>query len=88
MEWAAIRRDLVLGLLIAGAIGAWVPESFWQSFFLTNHPVLSTLWGPIVGPIVAIAAVALSGTSPGASCVMSPSSAARRRVIRHVVVHG
>jgi uncharacterized membrane protein YraQ (UPF0718 family) len=54
MEWAAILRDLVLGLLIAGAIGAWVPESFWQSFFLTNHPVLSTLWGPIVGPIVAI----------------------------------
>ncbi|HEY3689785.1 MAG TPA: permease [Pseudonocardiaceae bacterium] len=54
MEWAAVLRDLVLGLLIAGAIGAWVPESFWQSFFLTNRPVLSTLWGPIVGPIVAI----------------------------------
>ncbi len=54
MEWAAILRDLVLGLLIAGAIGAWVPESFWRSFFLTGHPVLSALWGPIVGPIVAI----------------------------------
>jgi uncharacterized membrane protein YraQ (UPF0718 family) len=54
MEWAAILRDLVLGLLIAGAIGAWVPETFWRSFFLTDHPVLSALWGPIVGPIVAI----------------------------------
>ncbi|MFZ0120236.1 MAG: permease [Pseudonocardiaceae bacterium] len=54
MEWAAILRDLVLGLLIAGAIGAWVPESFWRSFFLTGRPVLSALWGPIVGPIVAI----------------------------------
>ncbi len=54
MEWAAIQRDLVLGLLIAGAIGAWVPEGFWRSFFLTDHPVLSALWGPIVGPIVAI----------------------------------
>jgi uncharacterized protein len=54
MEWAAILRDLVLGLLIAGAIGAWVPESFWRSFFLTDHPVLSALWGSIVGPIVAI----------------------------------
>jgi uncharacterized protein len=54
MEWAAILRDVVLGLLIAGAIGAWVPEGFWRSFFLTDHPVLSTLWGPIVGPIVAI----------------------------------
>jgi uncharacterized membrane protein YraQ (UPF0718 family) len=54
MEWAAILRDVVLGLLIAGAIGAWVPEGFWRSFFLTDHPVLSALWGPIVGPIVAI----------------------------------
>lgn len=54
MEWLAILRDLILGLFIAGAIAAWVPETFWQSFFLANHPALSTLWGPIVGPIVAI----------------------------------
>ena len=54
MEWAAILRDLVVGLLIAGAIAAWVPESFWQHFFFTDHPVLSAFWGPIVGPIVAI----------------------------------
>jgi uncharacterized protein len=54
MEWAAILRDLVAGLLLAGAIGAWVPESFWQRFFLTDHPVLSALWGPIVGPFVAV----------------------------------
>jgi uncharacterized membrane protein YraQ (UPF0718 family) len=27
MEWAAIWKDLVGGLLIAGAIGAWVPDS-------------------------------------------------------------
>src|SRR6201998_4461367 len=54
MEWMAILRDLVLGLLIAGAIAAWVPESFWQSFFLANHPGWAALWGPIVGPVVAI----------------------------------
>jgi uncharacterized protein len=54
MEWAAILRDLILGLLIAGAIAAWVPESFWQRFFFVDHPVLSALWGPIVGPLVAI----------------------------------
>jgi uncharacterized protein len=54
MEWAAILRDLVVGLLIAGAIAAWVPESFWQRFFFADHPVLSAFWGPIVGPIVAI----------------------------------
>jgi uncharacterized protein len=60
MEWAAILRDLVIGLLIAGAIAAWVPESFWQNFFLTNHPVLSAVWGPIVGPLVAIASFVCS----------------------------
>src|ERR1700736_3643525 len=54
MEWAAILRDLILGLLIAGAIAAWVPESFWRSFFITDHPTLSVIWGPIIGPIVAI----------------------------------
>ncbi|MFX0575897.1 permease [Nocardia nepalensis] len=60
MEWAAILRDLVIGLLIAGAIGAWVPETFWQNFFLTDHPLLSAIWGPIVGPLVAIASFVCS----------------------------
>jgi uncharacterized membrane protein YraQ (UPF0718 family) len=54
MEWLAILRDLILGLLIAGAIAAWVPERFWHGFFLADHPGWSALWGPIVGPIVAI----------------------------------
>lgn len=54
MEWLAILRDLVIGLFIAGAIAAWVPETFWQEFFLTNHPTWSVVWGPIVGPFVAI----------------------------------
>jgi uncharacterized protein len=54
MEWAAILRDLVIGLLIAGAVGAWVPDSWWRTLFLTDHPLGSALWGPIIGPIVAI----------------------------------
>ncbi|MER7466157.1 permease [Streptomyces sp. NPDC097981] len=60
MEWAAILRDLVAGLLIAGAIAAWVPDSFWQSFFFEGHPVASKLWGPVVGPVVAIASFVCS----------------------------
>nr|WP_083212485.1 permease [Mycobacterium malmoense] len=54
MEWMAILRDLVIGLLIAGAIAAWVPGKFWETFFLADDPGLATLWGPIVGPFVAI----------------------------------
>jgi uncharacterized membrane protein YraQ (UPF0718 family) len=60
MEWTAIVRDLVLGLLIAGAIAAWVPQTFWQHLFFAEHPHLSALWGPIVGPIVAIASFVCS----------------------------
>ena len=54
MEWAAVLRDVVLGLLIAGALAAWVPESFWAGFFLTDQPQLAALWGPLVGPIVSV----------------------------------
>jgi uncharacterized membrane protein YraQ (UPF0718 family) len=53
-EWASILRDIVGGLLIAGALAAWVPVDFWKSFFLTDHPLLSRLWGPLVGPVVAV----------------------------------
>ncbi len=54
MEWSRDPSRSDLGLLIAGAIAAWVPESFWQHFFFVDHPILSTVWGPIVGPFVAI----------------------------------
>jgi uncharacterized membrane protein YraQ (UPF0718 family) len=54
MEWAAIIRDLVIGLFVAGAIAAWVPDSFWQSFFFTGHPLAAKIWGPVIGPVVAI----------------------------------
>lgn len=54
MEWAAVLRDIVLGLLLAGAVGAWVPNSFWHRLFFAGHPLLSQLWGPLIGPLVAV----------------------------------
>jgi uncharacterized membrane protein YraQ (UPF0718 family) len=54
MEWAAVLRDIVLGLLIAGALGAWVPDSFWQHLFFTGHPLLAKVWGPLLGPVISI----------------------------------
>jgi uncharacterized protein len=54
MEWAAVIRDIVIGLLIAGAVAAWVPESFWGHLFITGHPVASKLWGPLIGPVVSL----------------------------------
>jgi uncharacterized membrane protein YraQ (UPF0718 family) len=49
-----VLRDMVAGLLIAGAIAAWVPDRFWRHFFLTGHPLAAKFWGPIVGPLVAV----------------------------------
>ena len=54
MEWTAVLRDVVAGLLIAGAVAAWVPDSFWQQLFLTGHPLAAKLWGPLIGPVIAI----------------------------------
>jgi hypothetical protein len=54
MEWAAILRDLVIGLVIAGVIATWVPDAFWRDFFLTGHPGAAQVWGPLVGPLVAV----------------------------------
>src|SRR5437868_8477780 len=54
MDWAAIARDIFGGLLIAGALAAWVPDSFWQRLFLEHHGTLAKLWGPLIGPAVAI----------------------------------
>src|SRR6266581_2683795 len=54
MDWAAVARDVFGGLLIAGALAAWVPNSFWQGFFLEHHSTVAKFWGPIVGPAVAI----------------------------------
>ncbi|HEY3956523.1 MAG TPA: permease [Streptosporangiaceae bacterium] len=54
MEWAAVLRDVAGGLLIAGAIGAWVPDAFWQHLFLTGDPLAARLWGPVVGPVISM----------------------------------
>src|SRR5258708_21351380 len=34
MDWASVWLDIAGGLLISGALAAWVPAEFWQSFFL------------------------------------------------------
>jgi uncharacterized protein len=54
MEWAAVIRDIAIGLLITGAVAAWVPQSFWSHLFITGHPVASELWGPLIGPVVSL----------------------------------
>jgi uncharacterized protein len=54
MDWASVWTDIVLGLLISGALAAWVPHGFWTALFLSDDPTWSTIVGPLIGPIVAV----------------------------------
>src|SRR5438067_10513 len=54
MDIASLWQDLLLGFLIAGAMAAWVPNSFWQSLFLNRDPALGQFWGPFIGPVISM----------------------------------
>jgi uncharacterized protein len=54
MDWASVWIDIVAGLLIAGALAAWVPQNFWTGLFLSHDPVWSKVVGPLIGPAVAV----------------------------------
>jgi len=54
MDLNALYVDLGLGFLIAGALAAWVPNSWWQAFFLTDHPTLNEFWSPLIGPVISM----------------------------------
>jgi uncharacterized membrane protein YraQ (UPF0718 family) len=60
MNWTMLWRDVGVGLLVAGALGAWVPDSFWQIFFLVGHPSAAMIWGAFVGPLIAVASFTCS----------------------------
>ncbi len=72
MDLLAVWKDIAGGLLIAGALAAWVPKDFWKEFFLVSHPVAAKVWGPIVGPIVAVISFVCSvGNIPLAAVLWS-----------------
>ena len=54
MDWAAIWKDITVGLLIAGALAAWVPMEAWQTVFLSSNPTLALVWGPLIGPLISV----------------------------------
>src|SRR5260370_22177560 len=70
MDWASVWGDVLRGFLIAGALAAWVPESFWQAFFLTGNPTPAKLVRPVVRPLIAIISFGFSVCNvPLAACL-------------------
>src|SRR5260221_10699168 len=60
MDWASVWVDLVGGLLIAGALAAWVPNTVWSSVFFTHDPAATKIVGPLLGPLIAVASFVCS----------------------------
>jgi uncharacterized membrane protein YraQ (UPF0718 family) len=54
MDWVSIWFDIILGLLLAGAAAAWVPQDVWASIFASNDPTTAKLVGPLIGPLIAV----------------------------------
>jgi uncharacterized protein len=54
MNWASVYVDILVGLLIAGAFAAWVPQSWLHEVFLAGDPTAAAVWGPLVGPMLAV----------------------------------
>jgi len=49
-----VWRDIAGGLLLAGAFAAWVPKEWLWAFFFEGNPVLAAVWGPMIGPVIAM----------------------------------
>ncbi len=48
-----LRRELVIGYLLAGLLAVAVPASVWSAVFLSGHGLLTDLENVVVGPFIA-----------------------------------
>jgi uncharacterized membrane protein YraQ (UPF0718 family)/YHS domain-containing protein len=49
-----LRRELVVGFVVAGFASALVPNSWWAHLFVTGHGFGSALENAVIGPFIAI----------------------------------
>jgi uncharacterized membrane protein YraQ (UPF0718 family)/YHS domain-containing protein len=55
-----LRKELLIGFLVAGFATVLVPTTVWQSLFLTGHGFWSSLENVVLGPLLAILAFVCS----------------------------
>ena len=67
-----LRKELVIGFVVAGFADAAVPTSFWRSLFVTGHGFWSSLENVVLGPFLAIISFVCSiGNVPLAAALWS-----------------
>jgi uncharacterized membrane protein YraQ (UPF0718 family) len=49
-----LRREIIIGFVVAGFVAVAIPASFWNAVFLHDHGALTMVENAIVGPFVAI----------------------------------
>jgi len=71
-DLSMLRRELVIGFVVAGFADAAVPIRVWRSLFLTGHGFWSSLENVILGPFLAIISFVCSiGNVPLAAALWS-----------------
>ena len=67
-----LRRELVIGFVVAGFADALVPTSVWRSLFATGHGVWSSVENVLLGPFLAVISFVCSiGNVPLAAALWS-----------------
>ncbi len=71
-DWQMLYKEIAIGFVLAGFV-AQLGDSFFNSLFLTDSPPLvQTLWGAFIGPVIAVASFVCSvGNIPLAAVLWS-----------------
>ncbi len=71
-DWQMLWKEIVIGLLLAGYI-ALLGDDFFNGLFLTGAPpVVQTVWGAVIGPVIAMLSFVCSvGNIPLAAVLWS-----------------
>jgi YHS domain-containing protein len=53
-DMTMLRKELLIGFVVAGFLAVAVPTGVWQSLFLTGHGFASSLENAVLGPFLAV----------------------------------
>jgi uncharacterized membrane protein YraQ (UPF0718 family) len=59
-----LRKELIIGFLVAGFLATLVPSAVWQSVFISGHGFLSSLENVVIAPLIAIISFVCRSCSP------------------------
>jgi len=65
-----LRRELLIGYVVAGFLTVLVPMDWWNALFFEGHGIWTVIWSAIVGPLIAVVAFVCSiGNVPMAAAL-------------------